>query len=655
MKITEQEIKSMSEPILDLRQTSISDPFWFRVRETVRREGIPYQWKALNDEIPGAEPSRCMRNFRIAAGKMQGEHAGFVFQDSDIAKWIEGAAFSLRWHPDPELEKIVDGAIEEVVAAQQPDGYLDTYYIINGLDKRWTNLKDNHELYCAGHMIEAAVAYYRVTGKRVLLDAVIRLVDHIDSVLGAEEGKLHGYPGHPVIEMALMRLYQVTGDPKHLNLARYFVDQRGQSPLFFEEEDERNGNRFYWKDSYFRYQYYQAGKPVREQSDAEGHAVRAMYLYSGMADVARETGDASLADACRRLWRSVVSRRMYVTGSIGSSEYGEAFTFDYDLPNDTVYGETCAAIGLVFFARRMLALEPKGEYADVMERALYNGVISGMQQDGRSFFYVNPLEVLPEASLKDQHKRHVKVERQKWFGCACCPPNIIRLVSSLEDYIATVHGGALYMNLYAGSDLELSVDGQTVSLKTETNYPWDGEIAVTVTPEKPVSFTLNLRVPAWCSTWTLRLNGKVQDPTAIDGYIALSRVWNPGDQLELSMEMPVSFLSANPRIYEDAGKAAVSRGPIIYCLEEADNGKNLHLLRLGDTRPEDCTAFWKPEKLGGIVEISSPGFRESDDGWGDTLYSAEKPVRSEPATLTWIPYYAWANREPGEMRVWIRK
>ena len=645
----------MDKSILTLEQTRIEDPFWFRVRETVRREGIPYQWKALNDEIPGAEPSRCMRNFRIAAGKMQGEHAGFIFQDSDIAKWIEGAAFSLRWYPDPELEKIVDGAIEEVVAAQQPDGYLDTYYIINGLDKRWTNLKDNHELYCAGHMIEAAVAYYQVTGKRVLLDAVIRLVDHIDSVLGAEEGKLPGYPGHPVIEMTLMRLYQVTGNPKHLNLARYFVDQRGRSPLFFEEEDKRNGNKFYWKDSYFRYQYYQAGKPVREQEDAEGHAVRAMYLYSGMADVARETGDSSLADSCRRLWRSVVSRRMYITGSIGSSEYGEAFTFDYDLPNDTVYGETCAAIGLVFFARRMLSLEPKAEYADVMERALYNGVISGMQLDGRSFFYVNPLEVLPEASLKDHGKHHVKVERQKWFGCACCPPNVIRLVSSLEDYIASVRGDALYLHLYTGGDLKLSVGGTPVSLKTETNYPWSGAISVTVTPETPVSFTLNLRVPAWCSSWTLKLNDRAVTPDLTDGYLTLSRTWNPGDRLELSLDMPVSFVSANPRVYEDAGKVAVTRGPLVYCLEEPDNGKDLHLLRLGAVCQDDCRVEWKPEKLGGIMEITTPGIRESDAGWGDTLYSSEKAIASAPVSLTWIPYYAWANRDPGEMRVWIRK
>ena len=645
----------MSESIIALKQVRMDDPFWFRVRDTARREGIPYQWKALNDEIPGAVPSRCMRNFRIAAGKEKGGHAGFVFQDSDVAKWIEGAAWSLRWHPDPALEEIVDGAIDEVVAAQQPDGYLDTYYIINGLDKRWTNLKDHHELYCAGHLIEAAVAYFLVTGKRVLLDAVIRFVDHIDSVLGPEEGKLHGYPGHPVIEMALMRLYQVTGDPKHLNLARYFVDERGRSPLFFEEEDRRNQNDFYWKDSYFRYQYYQAGKPVREQEDAEGHAVRAMYLYSGMADVARETGDASLADACRRLWRSVVSRRMYVTGSIGSSEYGEAFTFDYDLPNDTIYGETCAAIGLVFFARRMLALEPKPEYADVMERALYNGVISGMQLDGRRFFYVNPLEVLPEASLKDHGKKHVKVERQKWFGCACCPPNIIRLVSSLEDYIFSVRDDTLYVSLYAGCEAEVSVGGKNVLLKTETGYPWDGNVSVTVTPESPVSFTLCLRVPAWCPGWTLKLNGKPVTPGDRNGYLALQRVWNPGDRLEFCLDMPVSVLSANPRIREDAGKVAVSRGPLVYCLEEADNGRDLHLLRLGEAGPEDFETEWKPEKLGGIVEITTPGLRESGAGWGDELYSAGREISAAPVRLTWIPYYSWANRDPGEMRVWIRR
>lgn len=637
-----------------IHNAKIEDSLWNRMRETVRREGIPYQWEALNDRVPGAEPSYCMRNFRIAAGKQPGKHAGFVFQDSDVAKWIEGAAYSLRWHPDEALEAVIDGAIEEVVAAQQPDGYLDTYYIINGLDRRWTNLKDNHELYCAGHMIEAAVAYYCVTGKRKLLDAMIRFVDCIASVLGPEEGKLHGYPGHPVIEMALVRLYGVTGEAKHLDLAKYFVDQRGQRPLYFQEEDERNHNAFYWKDSYFQYQYYQAGMPFRAQTEAQGHAVRAMYLYSGAADVARETGDAELAEVCKRLWASTVRRRMYITGAIGSSEYGEAFTFDYDLPNDTIYGETCAAIGLVFFARRMLSLEAKGEYADVMERALYNGVISGMQLDGRKFFYVNPLEVLPEASLKDHGKRHVKVERQKWFGCACCPPNIIRLIASLEDYIYSANGRELYVHLYVGGSFEADVDGGRVKLDVRTNYPWEGAVGFTVSADAPASFVLKLRIPGWCGDWSIKINGEPVKAAVADGYAAIDRLWRDGDRVELVMDMPVALVRANPRIREDAGRVAVCRGPLVYCLEEADNGRNLHGVRLGDAAPGDFEATWKPDKLGGIVELRSRGLRETDEGWGETPYSASMPIATQPAELTWIPYYAWANRAPGEMRVWVR-
>jgi len=637
-----------------IHNAKIEDSLWNRMRETVRREGIPYQWEALNDRIPGAEPSYCMRNFRIAAGKQPGKHAGFVFQDSDVAKWIEGAAYSLRWHPDEALEAVIDGAIEEVVAAQQPDGYLDTYYIINGLDRRWTNLKDNHELYCAGHMIEAAVAYYCVTGKRKLLDAMIRFVDCIASVLGPEAGKLHGYPGHPVIEMALVRLYGVTGEAKHLDLAKYFVDQRGQQPLYFREEDERNHNAFYWKDSYFQYQYYQAGMPFRAQTEAQGHAVRAMYLYSGAADVARETGDAELAGVCKRLWASTVRRRMYITGAIGSSEYGEAFTFDYDLPNDTVYGETCAAIGLVFFARRMLALEPKGEYADVMERALYNGVISGMQLDGKKFFYVNPLEVLPEACLKDQGKRHVKVERQKWFGCACCPPNIIRLVASLEDYLYSVDGEGLFVHLYAGGTVEAEIGGKAVRFDVETDYPWDGAVKLTYRGEA-AEFSLRPRIPGWCGRYAIRLNGAPVDAPVADGYAAIGRAWRDGDRLELDFDMPVALVRANPRIPEDAGRVCVSRGPLVYCLEEADNGKNLHAVRLGETTAAQFTAEWKPDKLAGIVELRSPGVRETDEGWGEMPYSATAAIRTESTMLTWIPYYSWANRRPGEMRVWIRR
>ena len=629
--------------------------FWSAFRETAVREGIPYQWRALNDEIEGAEPSHCMHNFRVAAGREQGGFEGCVFQDSDAAKWLEAVAYSLRWHPDPALEAVADGAIQDVVDAQRPDGYMDTYYIVNGLDGRWTNLKDNHELYVAGHMIEAAVAYFQATGKRALLDAVLRLVDHIDGVIGPEDGKLHGYPGHPVIEMALMRLYGVTGDEKHLRLAEYFVRQRGAAPLYFEEEDRKNGNAFYWKDSPFLYQYYQAGIPFMEQADAEGHAVRAMYLYSGAADVARARGDAALADVCRRLWQSTVRRRMYVTGAVGSSEYGESFTFDYDLPNDTVYGETCAAVGLVFFARRMLALEKKGEYADVMERALYNGALSGMQLDGKRFFYVNPLEVQPIACEKDAHKRHVKPERQRWFGCACCPPNIIRLLASLEDYLYTRDGDDIYVHLYAGGSVEFALGEGRVTLVTQTNYPWEGDAAFTVRTDRPAPFALHLRVPGWCARWQLSVNGEAVEADAVDGYACVRRVWEDGDQLALSMDMPVRLVRANPRVREDAGKVAVCRGPLVYCLEEADNGKDLHLARLGDAKGEDFEIEWLPDKLGGIVEVRTDGLRETDAGWGDALYSAALPVRTEPAKLTFVPYYSWANRGVGEMCVWMRR
>ena len=501
-------------------------------------------------------------------------------------------------------------------------------------------------------MIEAAVAYYQVTGKRVLLDAAIRLTAHIDSVIGPEEGKIHGYPGHPVIEMALMRLYGVTKDPMHLKLAKYFVDQRGQAPLFFEEEDRRQNRKNYWANSPHGYAYYQAARPVREQKDAVGHSVRAMYLYSGMADVARETCDEALKEACRTLWRSATRRRMYITGSIGSTEYGEAFSFDYDLPNDTVYGETCAAIGLVFFARRMLKLEAKGEYADVMERALYNGVISGMQLDGKRFFYVNPLEVVPEACEKDPHKQHVKPERQKWFGCACCPPNLIRLLASLEDYVCDVADDTLFIHLYAGGAIRADMGGETMALKVTTDYPWDGAVHLEITEAPASEKALALRIPGWCRNWTLSVNGESLTASK-DGYVCIKkRAWRAGDAVDLTLDMPVRVVRSSPRVRENAGKVALMRGPIVYCLEEADNGDALHLVRMGGSLM--AATAWRSD-LGGIVAIATTGLREKNEGWDETLYSDAPAPEEEKTTLRWIPYYAWANRGVGEMRVWIRE
>ena len=432
-----------SQP-LSLRSVQVSDAFWKQEMELVRKEVIPYQWEALNDRVEGAAPSYAMRNFRVAAKKnqerkelgaafqgfetlseeldsLEDRFYGCVFQDSDFSKWIEAVGYSLNQHPDPELERIADGAIDLVCAAQQEDGYLDTYYIINGKNKIFTNLRDHHELYCMGHLIEGAVAYYEATGKDKLLKAAARFADYAAARFGTEEGKKKGYPGHEIAEMALVRLYDVTGEQRYLELSKYFIEERGKRPYYFDKEHPEEVKKGHEED--LRYAYNQAHLPVRQQEEAVGHSVRAVYLYSGMADIARITGDETLYASCKKLWDSIAKEKMYITGGIGATRIGESFSYPYDLPNDTAYAETCASIGLVFFARRMLEIHPDGRYANVMERALYNGILSGMALDGKSFFYVNPLEVVPEACHKDERKFHVKPVRQKWFGCACCPPN----------------------------------------------------------------------------------------------------------------------------------------------------------------------------------------------------------------------------------------
>ncbi len=639
-----------------LQQVIIRNGFWSEIRETVRREGIPYQWKALNDQVEGAEPSYCMRNFRVAAGKEPGKHGGLVFQDSDVAKWLEGVAYTLSWHPDAVLERTADSAIDDIVAAQQPDGYLNTYYTINGLDKRWTNLMDNHELYCAGHMIEAAVAYYKTTSKRKLLDAMLRYVDYIDSMFGGEEGKLKGYPGHPVIEMALMRLYELTQNERHLKMAQFFIKQRGQSPLYFEQESIDNNRESEWLQGPLKFAYYQADKPVYEQKDAVGHAVRAAYLFSGMVDVARVKNDSLLQKTCESMWRSIVERRMYITGAIGSSAHGEAFTFDYDLPNDTAYGETCASIAMVFLAGRMLKTRICGTYADVMERALYNSVLSGMQLDGKSFFYVNPLEVLPEACEKDERKKHVKAQRQPWFSCACCPPNFIRLIASLENYAFSADDQSLFIHTYLNSDVSCMVNGTGVKVRMETDYPWNGNVKLTLSLDEPASFELALHIPGWCKHYGIKVNGEAVRSDSKDGYHRMRKEWKHQDTVELTLSMPVTIVRANPRVYEDVGKVAVTRGPIVYCLEEADNGPDLHLIRLQGVTAEDFKVSYHPDLLGGVAALSSPAIRETCDGWDEnTLYADDGEGRMENVTLQWIPYFAWANREAGEMRVWVRE
>lgn len=715
---------------MDLKQIRVTDVFWCREQELVRTEVIPYQWDALNDCVPDAAPSYCMRNFKTA-GRMMREKKekgrayippqytfrgfealpdvpgqleadkfyGFVFQDTDFSKWIEAVGYSLTQQADAQLERTADEAIDIVCAAQLENGYLDTYYIINGMDRAFTNLKDHHELYCLGHLIEGAVAYYQATGKDKLLQAARRYADYVDSCFGPEEGKCKGYPGHEIAEMALVRLYEVTGEERYLNLSRFFLDMRGTQPYYYDGELRERANyegiEYKENNDPMRYAYYQAHKPVREQEEALGHAVRAVYLYSGMADIARITGDEEMFAACERLWNSIVKEKLYITGGVGGTHLGEAFSFPYDLPNDTAYSETCAAIGLAFFARRLLEIKADAKYADVMEMALYNTVLSGMALDGKSFFYVNPLEVVPEACHKDSRKAHVKPVRQKWFGCACCPPNIARLVSSVGAYAYTEKEDVLWTHLYMGSVLTKRVGEQELDLQMDTQVPWDGSARMSIHAKEPVKCTLAYRIPGWSgngevsvscggtekkASWTAQLQKKAaagtltgidaaeQDMTVSDspnaefsikdGYVYVTAIWQDGDSITLDFQMQVHMKAARPEVREDIGKVAFTRGPITYCMEEADNGRNLHLYKADTDRiGRECqgVAVERTEELGHpMTVLKVPGLRQmQEESLGSGLYE-DYTLCEEAVTLTFVPYYAWNNRGEGEMSVWIR-
>ncbi len=639
--------------ILPLKNVKISDNFWSKYIKLVHEVVIPYQWDAINDRVEDAEPSHAIKNFRIAAGLEQGEFYGFVFQDTDLAKWLEAVAYRLETHPDKNLEELADEAIELIEKAQQADGYLNTYFTIKEPGRRWTNLTECHELYTAGHMIEAAVAYYRATGKRKLLEVMCRFADNIDSVFGTEPGKLRGYDGHQEIELALVKLYEATGEEKYLKLSKYFIDERGREPNYFEVENARPDYKKHFPgDVMVSKEYNQSHLPVREQETAEGHSVRAVYMLTGMADLAAFTQDAELMEACRRLWKNIVQKRMYITGGIGSTSEGEAFSFDYDLPNDTMYTETCASIGLIFFANRMLKAEPKSSYADVMERALYNNVLAGMSMDGKSFYYVNPLEVWPEASEKSPVKKHVKDVRQKWFGCACCPPNVARLLSSLGQYIYTTHENTLYTHLYIGGEAKTDIVGTQTILKQTTNYPWDGKVLLEVNPETENEFGIALRIPDWCDSYSISVNGASITPDIKDGYTIIQRTWKQGDSVELNLDMQIKLMQSNPLVRANAGRLAIQRGPLVYCLEETDNSENLSAISI----PVDSklTAEFDSETAGGVVVITGNAYRTETYGWDENLYRTAQ-IKENPTTIKAVPYCVWGNRNPGEMLVWIRQ
>lgn len=624
-------------------RVALQDSFWKPRQEINRRVTLEMEYKQCKDT--GRADA-----FRWKPGQPNTPH---IFWDSDMAKWIEAAAYSLIGHPDATIEARVDDFVESMAAIQGEDGYVNSTFSLIEPQNRWTHLRDRHELYCAGHLIEAAVAYEQATGKSRFLDVMCKYADHIDRTFGREDGKKRGYPGHEELELALVKLFRATGEQRYIRLAEYFVNERGKLPHYYIVEAQARGDEEGAKRSIESFSYAQAHKPVREQTEVVGHAVRAMYLYSGMADVAAETGDRSLIDACKRLWKNVTRRRMHVTGGIGPSAHNEGFTFDYDMPNETAYNETCANIGLAFWALRMLHMDPNGDYADVMELALYNSVISGISLSGDHFFYANPLAAHPGVNPGwgggvggNAHYR-----RSEWFGCACCPPNVARLLASFGSYLYSEGPGEIRVNLYATSTGTAKVGGQSVQLKQQTDYPWDGRIKLEVTPERPATFVVGLRIPGWARSHGIKVNGKAIKVVAKKGYAQIKRLWAAGDHVELTLPMPVEFVESHPNVRQNTGRVAMKRGPVVYCLEGVDNGNNLSDLVI---QGSSAKVKFEPKLLGGVAVIAGKAKRRNPAVWSDNeLYKADAS-KAKPVTFKAVPYATWCNRAPGEMQVWLQ-
>ncbi|GEQ32744.1 hypothetical protein B795N_06260 [Marinilactibacillus psychrotolerans] len=646
-----------------ISEITIKDEFWERYIDLIKNEMIPFQWDVLHDQgnitidkerndasIP-SDKSHAIENFKIAAGQSKGHHYGWLFQDSDVYKWLESAANVYRIAQDEKLKEMMDEVVDLIEDAQEEDGYLSTFYQIEAPELKFRRLFESHELYCAGHLIEAAIAYQAATNDDRLIQVVEKLIRCIQNHFGSEKGKIHGTDGHQEIELALVKLYEVTQKEEYLELSKWFLEIRGQDPEFYQKQLDENRKLGLGKEHPFPINtvYHQAHKPVYEQEEAAGHAVRLVYMAAAMADVAYHTENKKMLTAAKRIWKNIVKKRMYITGGIGSTVLGEAFTFDYDLPNDTMYCETCASIGLMFFAKAMLKNEPDAEYAHVMERALYNTVISGMAVDGKHFFYVNPLEVNPESSRLDPTKSHVKPTRPSLFGCACCPPNIARTLTSLEQYIYSEMNHTLYVNLYMDHHGRVEMQKQIVEVEQKISLQSEGSIQLKVKSSNPIK--LALRIPTWVENMVIKKETKEFCYEVISGYAVITV--DQATILNLTFDIPVVMHQAHPKVKDDYGKVALQRGPFVYCLEEEDNGKDIHLIRVLD---EFKTEVLNQCDLGKLVSIKAKGEKQIiDKEWEQKLYRGYEKPSFTKNDLTFIPYHLWGNRTEGEMQVWIHK
>lgn len=653
----------------NIQKIEITDPLFGRYVSMIAESILPYQWtalnggvdisdtdqwEALNGRVTDERVSSCIDNFRIAAGEKQGTHSGAVFQDTDAYKWLEAAAYCIQIGKGDNLRQNADDLIALIERAQQPDGYLNTYFTIADPAHRWKNLAEGHELYCAGHLIEAAVAYYYATETDKLLNVAKRLADLISTVFGPEEAKSKGYPGHQEIELALVKLYRVTRESRYLELAKHFLNERGKQPNYLIQEMETSKDfRLFPEFSHYDTEYAQTHLPPIDQATAEGHAVRAVYMFSAMADLAKECDDEKMKQTCKTLWENITTKRMYITGGIGSSGLLERFTVDYDLPNDRMYCESCASIGLMMFGQRMNLLTRDASYYDVVERALCNTVLAGISANGDRYFYVNPLEVWPDNCKASTSMSHVKPVRQEWFSCACCPPNIARTLASVGQYIYSEDEKSIYINQFISSKMQTSIAGTDIAINLNASYMQDGCVRITVESSSAHPFTVRVRIPSFIKSPSFLLENTEISPVIENGYAVLA-VSRAGEQtFTLHGTVEPEFFAANDQVRADIGKLALMFGPYVYCLEEADNGKNLANVFI--KLDSDVEKKEPVKKLpGGMPTLGLNGERLTrTTKQTDLLYSAPMFEVSK-ASLTAIPYCLWCNREPGEMLVWMK-
>lgn len=634
---------------LPLTMVRIHDQFWNPRLKNNREVSLFSQYQYL-------VKSGAFENFKNAGNRDNGKRVfqGLYFADSDVYKWLEAASFSIINYPDSRLDNLMDEMITLIAAAQEENGYLNTYFQLVEPDKKFTNFGVCHELYTAGHLLQAAVAHYDATQKTSLLDIACRLADHLVQVFGP--GRLEAFDGHAGIEMSLVALYRLTGTKCYLDLARFFINQRGKTDSRLRKEllcldkiggkpgnPGQNNKKHYGSYEQYDGHYAQDHLPVRDQHEVVGHAVRAMYLYCGMADIAVETGELDLIEALERLWQHLTSRRMYLTGGIGSARVNEGFTKDYDLPNDTTCAESCAAVGLIMWNYRMLQITGNSRYADLMEKVLYNAFLVGVSLDGRKYFYNNPLESKGGDA------------REEWYECACCPPNIARLLASLNRYIYLWDVSLLVINLYIQSTLDTHlITGERFCLHQETNYPWDGNVKFTIEVERPAKIRLLFRIPGWCPSYQLIVNKTPVELLLDKGYAVIEQTWNTGDCVELNMEMPVERVTAHPAVLQDAGRIALQRGPLVYCLEDVDHEITVDQILLPSNAPFE--EHFVDDLLGGIMVIGGTALKPDLKDWNNLLYRPKSLAPEYKNTpIRAIPYYSWGNREKCAMVVWLRE